>query len=161
MILEKYYAIEIAEGISWKLHAFYLGLIFISISAIIHIIFCPREISDYLGLKAYIETERKIFTKEYENALSTELEVDPMKWCNPVETYKRSDGSFPLARIYEANEESIIDRLNENYGTKNYYFPFFRSIIFGSFLIGVILASTPTISTIGWSIAQLSKILST
>ncbi|PIW00548.1 MAG: hypothetical protein CO094_00915 [Anaerolineae bacterium CG_4_9_14_3_um_filter_57_17] len=136
---------------SWKLYIFYIGLTFISISAVIFIVRCPRTIAHHLNRLQYIEKERAIFTRATEARESKELGLVPLQWQSPNGNYAREDGSYPLVRIYEANEEIILDRMQEIFRKQDSKYPISRFFSILAFMIGAILTLLPTLSTLTWS----------
>lgn len=136
---------------SWKLYIFYIGLTLISVSAVIFIVRCPRTIAHHQDRLQYIEKERAIFTPATEAGASAELGLIPLEWRVPNENYAREDGSYPLVRIYEANEEIMIDRMQEIYRVQDSRYPIARFFSILTFMVGAILTLLPTLSTLIWS----------
>lgn len=150
-LLENIYSIKISVELSWKLHCFYLGLVFISISAVFFIFFCPYEIKNYISESDFITIESEILTKVSDDRLSKSINIEPITWRYPSDTYKYPDGSFPFARLKEANQDKINDQLKKVFFIKNHSLKIIRFMTFTFFLFGSLLALIPTFSTVIWS----------
>lgn len=156
-ILQKKYDIDLSELFSWQMHAFYLGLILISITAIIYIVACPKEIKQYSSMLEYAISEKKLFTPEFDKTISAEIRCDPLNWKFPSQAFADTNGKYPLARLHETNEEAISNKLQKNYITKNDKLLLIRSVVIVIFLFGTVLVLVPTINTVGWSFCTVVK----
>lgn len=155
-ILNESFNMDLSISLSWKLHCFYLGLTCIAISVVFYIIFCPEKVNKYLDEFDYIKSESRIYTIENDKRTSSKININPIEWTFPETTYRNpSNGEYPLTRIYEKNEEKIIDQMSTIFETENFSKNLIRIISFSFFLVGITLTMVPTFFTIMWSIEQL------
>lgn len=154
LLLEELLDREIEITISWRLHVFYIGLALISVTAILYIIFCPREIDHYADSQDFIAREVSIYTPEYDAKMAERLSEEAITWALPSDAYRLQDGSFPLDERVRVNEEKIVDRLAKLYESANTSHRFVRATSITLFVAGSLLIAAPTITTLTWSACQ-------
>lgn len=151
-ILEQKWQISIDEGTSWKLYAFYLGLFAIAVSSIVYAVFCPKEVKRFDSEVDFVKTARLIFTESYSREVSAQVGRLPFVWAPPApETKNPASGKFPLVRKHTENEEELVDLLVAHYRDRDMTWPLVRILAFLIFLVGVVMTSIPTLSTVGWA----------
>ena len=76
----------------------------------------------------------------------------PFEWASPpAETRNPATGKFPLVRKHTENEEELVDLLVAHYRDRDVTWPFVRILALLTFLVGVVMTSLPTLSSVGWA----------
>lgn len=144
--------------LSWKLYVFYIGLVFISISAVIFIALCPDTIKRHDQEIDYIDFQRKTYTRFLDQRVSSHLGIAPINWSDPEEQYSEN-GSYPLIRIYEVNEEKIVDQLTKIFHLEDQLYMYARLTCLVSFAVGAIMTTIPTLTTVAWAIPKMISLI--
>lgn len=138
-----------------ELLVFYLGLIFLGISAGLFRALGPEPVLEHEGLRGYLVDQEAILTSKGFERFCLKAGIE-----KPSEIDKERVGTgqlldFTNEQWKRLNQEPIRDTFTDHYEKMNTSRLIMRWILFLAFLLGALLSLIPTATTVAWSVAQL------
>ena len=149
------FELDSVDYLGWEVLVFYLGLIFIGISASLFHFFGPPTILNHGGIQGFIEDMESVLTRR-EFHIFCEDNNYPIPDEITVQTAGTGQiGGSTRDQWLRLNSGQIRDVLSDHYRNKDSERPKIRLFISSIFLFGVLLTFTPTAVTVFWVIQQL------